>query len=704
MKNIKLFLIPSIVITLLMGSAAFVSAEQAPEMPSGFYGEIHYMTDDGGPIAGETVEAYVPGAAAPVATAVIETFDSALVYAIKVPGDDPGTTGVVEGGTEGGLVTFKIDSRVVATGTWHKGTNVSLNFHPPMADAGGPYVTMVNEAVSLTGSATDYLETTFYYAWDLDNDGAYDDSALQNPDHTFTSTGTKTVGLQVTDSQGGIGTATAEVVVVDIAGLTGQVYDGTGKSVTVSGVTGFYSYDVTYNGLGTLPVNAGSYAVAVRVFNGATLLQTINKTMVIDKKAASVTPNSASKTYGGSEPTLTGTLTGFIEADGVEATYSRTIGETVLGSPYTISAELVATTGDLNNYAITYNTAEFTINPKAASVTVNAASKIYGEDDPTFGGTLDGFLVADNVSATYARESGETVAGSPYEISATLVAAEGVLSNYTVTNTPADFTINLRPITVTADDKSKVVGANDPALTYTVTSGSLADGDAFTGELERDEGETIGTYPIRQGTLALNANYDLTFTNGTFTITGLTRSVNLAAGWNLVSLNIQPTNTAVESILASIAGSYDLVYGWDASGASSESGNWLIYDPDPAASIGNTLTTLDRSMGFWIKMNQADTLEINGEYNATTAINLSTGALGWNLVGFPSDETATPADSFSGITSLSLVFEYDASTPANPWKVYDPSAPAFVSDLDALQPDFGYWVFVTDAATWNVAY
>ncbi len=702
MKNIKLFLIPSIVITLLVGSTAFVTAAP-PAQPSSFYGEIHYMTGDGGPIAGGTVEAYVPGAAIPVATAVIETFDSALVYAIKVPGDDPDTTGIVEGGTEGGLVTFKIDSRVVATGTWHMGTNVNIVFHPPMADAGGPYVTMVDETVSLSGSATDWLDTTFDYAWDLDNDGAYDDSTLQNPDHTFTTTGTKTVGLQVTDSQGGVGTATAEVVVVDISGLTGQVYDGTGKSVTVSGVTGFYSYDVTYDGLGTLPVNAGSYAVAVKVYNGATLLQTINKTMVIDKKAASVTPNAASKTYGDSEPTFSGILTGFIEADGVEATYSRTAGETVLGSPYTISAELVATTGDLNNYTVTYNTAEFTINPKAASVTVNAASKIYGEDDPTFGGTLDGFLVADNVSATYARESGETVAGSPYTISATLVAAEGVLSNYTVTNTSADFTINLRPITVTADDKSKVVGASDPALTYTVTSGSTAFDDAFTGNLVRDAGEIVGTYPIRQGTLALNANYDLTFINGTFTITGLTRSVDLAAGWNLVSLNIQPTNTTVESVLASIDGSYDLVYGWDASGASSESGNWLIYDPANTTGT-NTLTALTRSMGFWIKMNQADTLEINGEYNATTAINLSTSASGWNLVGFPSSTSVDPAVSFDGITALSLIFEYDASTPANPWKVYDPSAPAFVSDLDLMRPDFGYWVFVTDTATWNVAY
>ena len=40
----------------------------------------------------------------------------------------------------------------------------------------------------------------------------------------------------------------------------------------------------------------------------------------ITKKTASVTPNAASKTYGAADPALTGTLSGFLAADGVTAT------------------------------------------------------------------------------------------------------------------------------------------------------------------------------------------------------------------------------------------------------------------------------------------------------------------------------------------------------------------------------------------------
>src|SRR5216117_4156955 len=177
----------------------------------------------------------------------------------------------------------------------------------------------------------------------------------------------------------------------------------------------------------------------------------------------------------------------FLAADNVTATYSRTAGETVAGSPYVISATL-SPAGVLGNYAITYNTAAFTITPRPASVTPNAASKTYGNAEPALTGTLSGFLAADNVTATYSRTAGETVAGSPYVISATLSPA-GVLGNYAITYNTAAFTITPRPITVTADAKTKVYGNTDVALTYQITSGSLAFSDAFTGALTRAAGE-----------------------------------------------------------------------------------------------------------------------------------------------------------------------------------------------------------------------
>ncbi|MDD1656224.1 MAG: hypothetical protein LUO87_02485, partial [Methanomicrobiales archaeon] len=104
-------------------------------------------------------------------------------------------------------------------------------------------------------------------------------------------------------------------------------------------------------------------------------------------------------------------------------------------------------------------------------------------------------------------------------ISATLAPA-GVLGNYDITYNTALFTITARPITVTADDKSKFQGDPDPALTYQITAGSLVGSDTFSGALTRVAGEAVGTYPIQQGTLALSGNYIITFNGGTLTIRG----------------------------------------------------------------------------------------------------------------------------------------------------------------------------------------
>src|SRR5260370_10521867 len=124
-------------------------------------------------------------------------------------------------------------------------------------------------------------------------------------------------------------------------------------------------------------------------------------------------------------------------------------GETVAGGPYTISATL-SPAAVLANYNITYNTASFTINKPTSSATPNAASKAYGTADPSplTTGTLTGFLTADNVTATYSRTTGETGAGDPYTIIATLSPA-AVLANYNITYNTASFTINKATASVT---------------------------------------------------------------------------------------------------------------------------------------------------------------------------------------------------------------------------------------------------------------
>ena len=106
------------------------------------------------------------------------------------------------------------------------------------------------------------------------------------------------------------------------------------------------------------------------------------------------------------------------------------------------------------------------------------------------------------------------------------------------------------PLTVTADPQTKVYGASDPALTYKVTSGSLVNGDSFTGALTRQPGESVGTYAIQQGTLTAGSNYNLSYVGASLTITKANTTTVVASSPNPSAYAQSVTFTATVSAVA----------------------------------------------------------------------------------------------------------------------------------------------------------
>ncbi|MBI3174655.1 MAG: right-handed parallel beta-helix repeat-containing protein, partial [Chloroflexi bacterium] len=297
----------------------------------------------------------------------------------------------------------------------------------------------------------------------------------------------------------------------------------TGSPCSLAGSGGSSSCSVSY---APGAVGTGSHKLTASYSGNASFLASSgDQTISVTQKPASVTPNAASKIYGDADPAFSGTLTGFLPTDGITATYTRAVGETVLGGPYAISATL-GPADKLANYTVTYNTANFTINTKVASVTPDAASKTYGDADPILTGVLTGFLPADGVTAAYSRIAGETVLGGPYTISAVLSPA-GVLSNYNVTYNTANFTINTKAVSVTPNTLHKTYGAADPTLTGTLTGFLPADG--VTAAYSRVAGETVlgGPYTVSAvlSPAGVLSNYNVTYNTGSLIIDAKAASV-----------------------------------------------------------------------------------------------------------------------------------------------------------------------------------
>jgi len=147
------------------------------------------------------------------------------------------------------------------------------------------------------------------------------------------------------------------------------------------------------------------------------------------------------------------------------------------------------------------------------------------------------------------------------------------------------------------------------------------------------------------------------------------------------------SSVGVTTALASIAGEYSIVWGYNASDISDP---WKKHVP--GAAIGNDLSDLGVEWGYWVRLNTSQaTLNISGTEPSSTDVGLVNG---WNLIGYPTTTAQAAATVLSGIAGqYSIVWGYNASDSGDPWKKYVPGA-AIGNDLASFTPGFGYWVRV----------
>ena len=109
--------------------------------------------------------------------------------------------------------------------------------------------------------------------------------------------------------------------------------------------------------------------------------------------------------------------------------------------------------------------------------------------------------------------------------------------------------------------------------------------------------------------------------------------IPLVPGWNLVSSDRMPAPAALQTIVASLQpGNLDYVTSFNA--------GVQFYDPD-GLSFLNTLESWTGGYGYWVKVAEADTLELTG--SPVPADYLPALNAGWNLVGYPNAAAVSPA-------------------------------------------------------------
>jgi 6-phosphogluconolactonase (cycloisomerase 2 family) len=255
----------------------------------------------------------------------------------------------------------------------------------------------------------------------------------------------------------------------------------------------------------------GNYSVVVN-----------NGVLTVNAAPLTVTAANASRFFGDPNPVFTGTITGLKNGDNITAVYSSVADPTSPVGFYAIVPALVDPNTRLGNYAVTINNGTLTVNPAPLVVTAANASRLYGDPNPAFTGTLIGLKNSDNITATFSSAADPTSPVGNYPIVPALADPNGRLSNYVVTSNNGTLTVSPAPLLVTADDASRSVGQPNPAFTGTIAGVKNGDNITATFDSPATVDSPEGTYPIIP-TLAdptgKLSNYAVTITNGTLTLT-----------------------------------------------------------------------------------------------------------------------------------------------------------------------------------------
>ena len=159
-----------------------------------------------------------------------------------------------------------------------------------------------------------------------------------------------------------------------------------------------------------------------------------------------------------------------------------------------------------------------------------------------------------------------------------------------------------------------------------------------------------------------------------------TQTLNLKEGWNLVSFYVEADDMTPATVFAPIQDELLQIKNLTQS-----------YDPNLPFFL-NTLSSLSVNDGYWLKVSEDVSLDVEGPVPSGASINVKSG---WNLVGYPRSSGEGVADELTSLGNTVVQIKDLGSS-------YDPSIPSFLNTLSTMAPGSGYWLNVDADGTWTV--
>ena len=246
----------------------------------------------------------------------------------------------------------------------------------------------------------------------------------------------------------------------------------------------------------------------------------------ISKATPTITVTPATYTYNGSAqgPGVTETNTGgstsvptFLYVGTSGTTYPSNTTKPKNAGSYQVTASIIT---DANYLAASSSATSFAISKKILTIIAEDKSKLYGASVPALTYKYTGLVNGDVSPSTLPAIITTALASSPVD-SYPITVSAAADANYIINYVPGILIVNKVPLTITAENKTKVYGTANPVLTYTysgLVNGDLATFTWPTIITTALPNSPVETYPIIPSA-AIDPNYTITYVNGTLTVT-----------------------------------------------------------------------------------------------------------------------------------------------------------------------------------------
>lgn len=281
--------------------------------------------------------------------------------------------------------------------------------------------------------------------------------------------------------------------------------------------------------VGTYPVSASATAKNYEILSN-------DGTLTVTKAPITVAVCPKTIVYGDNNPQFDFTYVGLKNND-IAPEFTSELNTSTKATKYSSVGdyEVTVSGGVATNYTFTeYIPGTLTVSPAPLNISVQSATREYGEDNPKFNFSYSGFKNDDNIDClatlpTIATLPTPTSSVGKYEI----VPQGAKATNYAINYTSGTLTINKAPLNIQPESKERVYGEENPKFTFAYSG--FKNDETFEVLTNRPTATTTATATSSVGEYAITAsgaeaqNYNILYKSGTLNVTKAPLAVSVTS-------------------------------------------------------------------------------------------------------------------------------------------------------------------------------